>query len=77
VDGIVNGVRNLTLFVFGYGSNLFDKYIVDGAVNGVADTARGGSTMFRRLQSGFVQNYAAVMGAGIVLMAVVYLFLKP
>ena len=77
IDGIVNGVRNLTVVVFGYGSNLFDKYIVDGAVNGVADTARGGSTMFRRMQSGFVQNYAAIMGAGIVLMAVVYLFLKP
>lgn len=77
VDGVVNGVRNLTVVVFGYGSNLFDKYIVDGAVNGVADTARGGSTMFRRMQSGFVQNYAAIMGAGIVLMAVVYLFLKP
>jgi NADH-quinone oxidoreductase subunit L len=77
VDGLVNGVRHATVFLFGYGSNLFDKYIVDGAVNGLADTARGGSTLFRRMQSGFVQNYAAIMGGGIVLMAVVYLFLKP
>ena len=30
-----------------------------------------------RLQSGFVQNYALVMGGGIVLLAAVYLFLKP
>jgi len=28
-------------------------------------------------QSGFVQNYAMVMGGGIVLLVVVYLFLKP
>lgn len=77
IDGIVNGVRNLTVVALGYGSNLFDKYVVDGAVNGVAYTAKGGSTMFRRMQSGLVQNYALIMGGGIVLLAVVYLFLKP
>jgi NADH-quinone oxidoreductase subunit L len=77
VDGLVNGVRNVTLFVLGYGSNLIDQYIVDGAINGLADSARGGSTLFRRMQSGVVQNYAMIMGGGIVLMAVVYLFLKP
>jgi NADH-quinone oxidoreductase subunit L len=77
VDGLVNLVRHVTLFLFGYGSDLFDRYVVDGAVNGLADTARGGSTMFRKVQSGFVQNYALIMGGGIVLMAIVYLFLKP
>ncbi|HEX9162228.1 MAG TPA: NADH-quinone oxidoreductase subunit L [Thermoanaerobaculia bacterium] len=77
IDGLVNGVRNVTLFLFGYGSNLFDKYVVDGAVNGIAYTAKGGSTMLRRAQSGLVQNYALVMGGGIVLLAIVYLFLKP
>ena len=30
-----------------------------------------------QVQSGVVQNYALVMGGGIVLIAVVYLFLKP
>ncbi len=77
VDGIVNGVRHLTVFLFGHGSNLFDKYVVDGAVNGVASGARGGSMLFRRVQSGLVQNYALIMGGGIVLIAVVYLFMKP
>jgi NADH-quinone oxidoreductase subunit L len=77
VDGIVNGVRHLTVFLFGHGSNLFDKYVVDGAVNGVASGARGGSMMFRRVQSGLVQNYALIMGGGIVLIAVVYIFMKP
>jgi NADH-quinone oxidoreductase subunit L len=77
VDGIVNGVRHLTVFLFGHGSNAFDRYIVDGAVNGVAWSAKGGSTMLRRVQSGLVQNYALVMGGGIVLIALVYLFMKP
>ena len=77
IDGIVNGVRHLTVIVLGHGSNLFDRYVVDGAVNGVGYSARGGSRLFRRMQSGFVQNYALVMGGGIVLIAAVYLFTKP
>ena len=77
VDGIVNGVRHLTVIVLGHGSWLFDRFVVDGAVNGVGFSARGGSRLFRRLQSGFVQNYALVMGCGIVLIAAVYLFTKP
>jgi NADH-quinone oxidoreductase subunit L len=77
IDGLVNLTRHITVFPLGHGSNLFDKYVVDGLVNGVADTARGGSRLFRRMQSGVVQNYALVMGGGIVLIAVVYLFLKP
>jgi NADH-quinone oxidoreductase subunit L len=77
VDGIVNGVRHLTVFLFGHGSNTFDRYVVDGAVNGVGWSAKSGSMMFRRVQSGFVQNYALIMGGGIVLIALVYLFMKP
>jgi NADH-quinone oxidoreductase subunit L len=77
VDGIVNSVRHVTVIALGHGSSLFDRYVVDGAVNGVASTARGGSLMFRRVQSGLVQNYALIMGGGLVLIAMVYLFMKP
>jgi NADH-quinone oxidoreductase subunit L len=77
VDGIVNGVAWLGVYLFGNGSNTFDKYIVDGAVNGVATSARRSSTALRRLQTGAVQNYALIMGSGLVLLAAVYLFLKP
>jgi NADH-quinone oxidoreductase subunit L len=77
VDGIINGVRNVTVVVLGHGSWLFDRYVVDGAVNGVGFSARGGSRLFRKMQTGFVQNYALVMGGGIVLVAAVYLFTKP
>ncbi len=77
VDGLVNLTRYVTVVLFGHGSDLFDKYVVDGAVNGVAWTAKGGSTMLRRAQTGLVQNYALVMGGGVVLLAVIYLFMKP
>ena len=46
-------------------------------MNGLASAAQGSSRMFRKLQSGLVQNYAMVMGGGIVLIVAVYLFLKP
>jgi NADH-quinone oxidoreductase subunit L len=77
VDGIVNSVRHLTVIGLGHGSSIVDKYVIDGAVNGVASGARSGSMLMRRVQSGLVQNYALVMGGGIVLIAVVYLFMKP
>jgi NADH-quinone oxidoreductase subunit L len=77
IDGLVNLTRYITVFPLGHGSNLFDRYVVDGLVNGVASTARGSSRLFRRMQGGMIQNYALVMGAGIVLIAAVYLFTKP
>ena len=77
VDGIVNGTRYLTVYLFGHGSSSFDKHIVDGAVNGVGAGAQRSSRAFRRLQTGAVQNYALIMGSGLVLLTAVYLFLKP
>jgi NADH:ubiquinone oxidoreductase subunit 5 (subunit L)/multisubunit Na+/H+ antiporter MnhA subunit len=77
IDGLVNLTRHLTVLFAGEGSSLFDKYIVDGAVNGVAAVARGGSSFVRKMQSGLVQNYALIMGGGIVLITIVYLFTKP
>jgi NADH-quinone oxidoreductase subunit L len=47
---------------------IFDDLVVDGTVNGVAAVVRGGSEVFRRLQTGFVQNYALSIVVGIVLM---------
>jgi NADH-quinone oxidoreductase subunit L len=42
-----------------------DNLLVDGAVNGVAAVARGGSEFFKRLQTGNIQGYALsiLMGA--------------
>ena len=77
IDGLVNGTRNFTVSLLASGSALFDRFVIDGTVNGVAWSAGRGSNLVRRVQSGLVQNYALIMGAGILLMAVVYLFVKP
>ena len=42
----------------------FDKGIVDGAVNGVAALVRRGADEGRRLQTGYVRNYALGIAVG-------------
>ncbi|WP_147918604.1 NADH-quinone oxidoreductase subunit L [Ruania zhangjianzhongii] len=50
-----------------------DTAVVDGAVNGLGSGAVGWGTRWRRLQSGFVRSYAALMLVGVVLALVVVL----
>ena len=41
--------------------------VIDGAVNGVAQTVAGSSELLRRAQSGSVRTYAASLMLGVVL----------
>jgi NADH-quinone oxidoreductase subunit L len=43
---------------------VIDKQVVDGAVNGVAALVRNGGGQLRRLQTGYVRNYALAISAG-------------
>ncbi|MEM6630424.1 MAG: NADH-quinone oxidoreductase subunit L, partial [Bacteroidota bacterium] len=52
----------------------FDQNIVDGVVNGVASTTQSIGAVFRRLQTGLVQNYALVVSFGVVLILAYLLF---
>ena len=52
----------------------FDQNIVDGVVNGVANTTQSIGAVFRRLQTGLVQNYALVVSFGVVLILAYLLF---
>ncbi len=63
VDGIVNGVREVILFV-SYLSALVDGNIVDGLVNAVADGIGYLGKGYRKVQTGFVQNYMLIMALG-------------
>ena len=49
---------------------VFDRRVVDGAVNGVARSTSGLAGMTRRLQTGFVRSYALAVLAGAVLVTV-------
>jgi NADH-quinone oxidoreductase subunit L len=72
VDGAVNGTARSTV-VTSLISDLTDMNLVDGAVNLVATVLSAFSRMFRRVQTGLVQNYALLMLVGIfILVALVY-----
>jgi len=45
---------------------VFDLKIIDGAVNGVASLVRNTGSTVRRVQTGFVRNYALAVAAGAV-----------
>ena len=64
IDGAVDGSGWLTR-IAAWCSHMIDKYVVDGLVNFVAWAAGEGSLLFRRLQTGLVQNYALMMLAGV------------
>ncbi|MDW3220121.1 MAG: NADH-quinone oxidoreductase subunit L [Acidimicrobiales bacterium] len=51
----------------------FDATFVDGAVNGVGRLVRSGGGQLRRLQSGLVRSYAAMVGVGAVALIVWFL----
>ena len=59
VDGPMRTVANWSAFVV-------DRRVVDGAVNGVATLVRTGGTNLRRLQTGYVRNYALGVAGGTV-----------
>jgi len=75
VDGAVNGSGWLTVFSAWF-SHLLDKYIVDGLVNLVGAVLEESSFLFRRVQTGLIQNYALVMLFGVFAFVSVYLLVR-
>jgi NADH-quinone oxidoreductase subunit L len=75
VDGVVNGTGWLTVFA-SWISSLLDRYVVDGAVNLVGRTSEESSFVFRRVQTGLVQNYALLMLAGVCAFVSIYLLVR-
>jgi NADH-quinone oxidoreductase subunit L len=63
----VNGIAWLTRDILAKLSNLWDRWIVDGAVNLMAFVLDSFSYAFRAVQNGFVQHYVLVMLIGIFL----------
>jgi len=59
VDGMVNGVGNLTKWV-AFRNGSFDKLVVDGLVNLTGFTVQFFGLVFRKIQTGKVQTYVAL-----------------
>ena len=75
VDGAVNGSGWMTVFG-SWISGLIDRYIVDGAVNLVGRSSQESSFVFRRVQTGLIQNYALLMLAGVFAFVSIYLLVR-
>ncbi|MGZ8443891.1 MAG: NADH-quinone oxidoreductase subunit L [Candidatus Binatia bacterium] len=54
-------------------ASIVDPWVIDGAVNGLAATVRGFSTVWRGLQTGNVQHYAAMFLVGALALLAYYL----
>ena len=71
LDAIVNGAgaaaRGLAQVV-----NLFDRDVIDRAVNGVAGTADATGGLLKYIQSGNVQRYMAFLFVGVLVLAIVF-----
>jgi NADH-quinone oxidoreductase subunit L len=75
VDLIPNGAAAVTRGL-SWIASAFDQYVVDGLVNGLANTLQAGFRVSRRAQTGRVQNYALVMGAGLFCVVMAYLIFR-
>ena len=73
IDWLVNAAGNFTMFLSWFWE-LFDTYIVDGAVNGLGYVVRGTGAGIRRVQTGQLQNYAFIIFFGIVLIILLKIF---
>ena len=66
--------QGVTRFMGGIGRrgfelvSLFDRMVIDGAVNGAGRATRGGAARLRTVQSGYVRWYALMIGVGAVLL---------
>ena len=74
LDGIVDGASNITKKVARVAYRDVDQLIVDGAVNGSGFVSNGSGQILRRIQTGKVQQYAAILFAGVVVLAGVLVF---
>jgi NADH-quinone oxidoreductase subunit L len=59
---------------FAAGEDVFDREVIDGAVNAVATVNDASSQRIRRWNTGFVQDYALTMIAGLVLIVLLVIY---
>ncbi|MBN1504955.1 MAG: NADH-quinone oxidoreductase subunit L [Candidatus Eisenbacteria bacterium] len=63
IDGAVNGTASVTV-ILSRAKRWFDLYVIDGLVNGVAWLTQLFGRVGRRVQSGYVQQYALMILIG-------------
>jgi NADH-quinone oxidoreductase subunit L len=76
VDEIYNAIFVKPLDLLAQFLVFFDKYVVDGIINGIGRLVQYGSRQLRLLQSGQVGGYVLLMVVGILILFLVELFVK-
>ncbi len=71
LDGVVHAFARAARLLSA-AVHLFDTRVVDGAVNGVAQTTGFSGGLLRYLQSGNVQRYAVFLFTGVIVLALVF-----
>jgi NADH-quinone oxidoreductase subunit L len=56
-----------------FANRVFERVVVDGLVTGTQDTVRGGGSVVRAFQNGFVRSYALILIAGFAGLALYFL----
>jgi NADH-quinone oxidoreductase subunit L len=74
IDGIIDGASAVTKKVSGVVYHGVDQMVVDGVVNGTGLVSEESGQFLRRMQTGKVQQYAAILFAGVVVLAGVLVF---
>jgi len=59
-----NVVERPGLALADFSADVVDHEVIDGAVNGVGHLVRAGGGQLRKLQTGYVRNYALGIAAG-------------
>ena len=72
LDGVVNGSATVSKHMAAFTYNVLDQRVVDGVVNGSGYGASEAGGLLRRMQSGRVQAYAALMFAAAAVLAAVF-----
>ena len=72
-DGAVNGSAAAARASARGLYDVVDQKVIDGAVNGAGIGARRGSTVLRYIQSGDIQRYAAILFAGVAVLALLFI----
>jgi NADH-quinone oxidoreductase subunit L len=77
VDEFYGGVIRYLVFGLSYGEQAFDRYVIDGVVNGSAVVIRGAGNIFKRTETGRLQNYAAaIFGGALIILIAVFIFVQ-
>ena len=74
IDGAVNGASWITRTAAWFTRVCTEPFIIDGGVNGAAELVRLCFRIFRRIQTGLVENYMLYMALGLLVMVSVYIF---